>query len=179
MTPAEWSAVTARVVVEACAAHADDTALVLADPAVALAIAPCVRRVVFWDNGEAPRQFAGNPFPGNVEARSGAPHEPPLAGVSVVLGNDALSRLDRAHQQRLLAHLGRGLPERALLVLGDAMWSIPPEDIDEPEQYTVNIANTPTTTWIEAQARALGFLPDLHRFGVGRAVLIALRASRG
>ena len=56
------------------------------------------------------------------------------------------------------------------------MWSMPADRIDEPEQFGDDITHAPTTATLERLVREAGFLPDLHRFGVGRAVCIALRS---
>jgi hypothetical protein len=57
------------------------------------------------------------------------------------------------------------------------MWSFAPELIDEPEQFGEAIAFAQTTSVLEGWAREAGFLPDLHRFGAGAAVLIAIKGQ--
>lgn len=169
----DWSAATARVVVDAAAAHPDDVVLDYAggQGSLARALASRVRRVVLFDDTDR----AERPLPPNVTVATGSLLAPPVDGVTVVVMNDALRRLARDDQARLLAHLGRSMPRRALLVIGDVMWSVPPEIVDEPEQFGDDLRWAPTVTALERDLRAAGFLPDTHRLGVGRGVVIALR----
>jgi len=169
----DWSAVTARVVVEAAAAHPDDLVLDLGcgRGALALALAPRVREVVAFDEVDhLPR-----PLPHNLRVATGPLGDPPVARASVVVMNDALRRLPPPGQSALIALLGRSIPPRGLLVVGDVMWSMPPAMIDEPGQYGAATEHAPEVATVERQLRSAGFLPDTHRFGVGRAVIIALR----
>ncbi len=169
----DWSAVTARVVVEAAAAHPDDVVIDVGcgRGALTLALAPRVREVVAFDETDRlPR-----PLPGNVRIATGKLAEPPVEGASVVVMNDALRRMAPREQSALIALLGRAIPSRGLLVIGDVMWSMPAATIDEPEQFGPAIEHAPEVTAVERQLRSAGFLPDTHRFGVGRAVIIALR----
>jgi hypothetical protein len=91
--------------------------------------------------------------------------------------HDSLRYLSPSEQQQLLIRLGRALPERGLLVIGDVVWSWPRAELDEPQQYGPMQDAAPTAEALEGMVRTAGFLPDLHRFGPGRAVMIALRAS--
>ncbi len=142
----DWTEVTARVVVEACAAHPDDIVLVRG---VGLgSLTTRVRRVVVR----------------------------PEAGLSIVAFNDVLESLPPLEQRSLLAEMAAALPERGLFVAGGKMFSFPEETVDEPEQFGVGRYAQPITT-LERWLRDLGFLPDTHRFGPGRAVIIALKAS--
>lgn len=145
MTPADWTAATARVVVEACAAHPDD--VVLVHGAGLDALAGKVRRIV----------------------------SVPEPGLSVVALNDALGTLAESDQRELLAGYAAALPRRGLLVIGDVLYSLPRESIDEPEQYG-HAPHAPSLALLERWLRELGFLPDTHRFGPARAVIIALKA---
>ncbi len=169
----DWSAVTARVVVEAAAAHRDDVVVDLGcgSGALALSLAPRVREVIAFDEVDhLPR-----PLPANVRVATGKLSEPPVKGASVVVMNDALRRLPPREQAALIAELGKAIPSRGLLVIGDVMWSLPVAMIDEPEQFGDAVAHAPEVATVERQLRSAGFLPDTHRFGVGRAVIIALR----
>jgi hypothetical protein len=174
MTPADWSAVTRRVVAEAAAAHPHDVVLDIGAGRGELsrALAPSVRRVVAYDSDPQCSSL------GNIEVVRGPIVRPDCAGVSVVVMNDTLSRLSPEEQTALLIHLGEQLADRALLVIGDVMWSLPKDTIDEPEQFGEHVQNARTTGAVEADLRKAGFLPDVHRFGVGRAVIISLRGPR-
>ena len=97
--------------------------------------------------------------------------------ISVVVMHDTLRLLPVERQRRLLAELGRRMAARGLLVVGDVMWSMPVEVLEAPEQYGEPLAHAQPAAAVEQMARAAGFLPDLHRFGPGRAVLVALRAG--
>ena len=151
----DWSEVTRRVAVEAASPHPEDVVLVIgSDAGVVDALRPRVRR---------------------VEILPLSPTVSVPAGVSVVVLHDALRRLAPEGQAALLRRLGAALPPRALLVIGDVMWSMPRSMVDEPEQFGDAIEHASTVEALERQLRSAGFLPDTHRFGVGRAVCIALR----
>lgn len=168
----DWSAVTRRVVVEAAAPHPEDRVFVLGDDwALVEAILPRVARVEV--RSERP------PPPGARDIVGSVGPLLPVAvpsGTSVVVLHDALRRLLPADQRRLLVALGRQLPARALLVVGDVMWSMPALQVDEPGQFGDAVADAPAVADVERWLREAGFLPDTHRFGVGRAVCIALKA---
>lgn len=168
----DWSEVTRRVVVEAAAPHPEDVVYQLGgDWLLAAALAPRVARLVVRCP-EAP-----GALPPNVRHERGAVGTGAIPeGTSVVVLHDELRRHEPAAQRALLVHLGRSLARRALLVIGDVMWSMPPEMVDEPDQFGDAIAHAPTTATLERLVREAGFLPDVHRFGVGRAVCIALRS---
>ncbi len=167
-----WSEVTRRVVVEAAAPHPEDVVYQLGgDWLLAAALAPRVARLVVRCPGDAP------PLPPNVVHERGEVGLAAVpAGTSVVVLHDELRRHAPASQRALLLHLGKSLGRRALLVVGDVMWSMPPEMVDDPDQFGDAITHAPTTAALERLVREAGFLPDVHRFGVGRAVCIALRS---
>ncbi len=148
----DWAGVTGRVVVEACSATAEDIVLYCGDDAVAVELSGRVGTLVRHDSLAAPP-----------------------AGLSIIALHGWLRRRPPAEQRAVIQEAGRLLPPRGLLVIGDVMWSLPAESIDEPEQFGDAIAHVQTTSTIEGWARAAGFVPDLHRFGPGVAVLIALR----
>jgi hypothetical protein len=141
------------VAVEATCADPRDVVLVLGDAALAAALDGRVGRV---ESGHALRA-------------------PP--GLSVVVAHDWLRRRAPSAQRAFFLDASRVLPRRGLLVVGDVMWSVDPAMVDEPEQFGDGVERAPTTRSVEQWARDAGFLPDLHRFGVGRAVLVALRAN--
>lgn len=176
----DWSEVTARVVIEAAAAHPQDVVLDLGggEGTIALALAPHVREVVVVDRDADALARLRAKAPANIRLLQGDMRQPPkVPGVSVVILHDALRYLTPAEQAALFQTLGRMLPPRALLVVGDVMWSMPLAMVDEPAQFGPDITHAPTTQQIEKWSRDAGFLPDLHRFGVGRAVLIALKGD--
>ncbi|MFZ5477662.1 MAG: hypothetical protein ACOZNI_12875 [Myxococcota bacterium] len=147
-----WDDATARVCVEACAAHPDDVVLVLGEGGIAGALAGRARRVV-----------------------QGASLADAPAGVSIVVAHAFLRHLAPPAQRAFLAELGRVLPSRGLAVIGDLMWSFPPDQIDEPELFGQPIAHVQTTATYERWARDAGFLPDVHRFAPGVAVMILVK----
>lgn len=150
----DWEGVTARVVVEACSATPEDIVLYAGDDAVAAELLPRVQTLARRD--------------GLVD---------PPAGLSIICLHGWLRRRPPAEQKAVIQAAARLLPPRGLLVVGDVMWSFPKDDIDAPEQFGDALEHVQTTATIEAWARAAGFLPDLHRFGPGVAVLIAIRGQ--
>ncbi len=150
----DWAGVTARVVVEACSATSEDIVLYAGDDAVADALASRVHTLVHRDDLT----------------------DPPL-GLSIICLHNWLRRRSPEEQRAVFHAAAALLPPRGLLVVGDIMWSFPPADIDAPEQFGDASEHAQTTATIEAWARAAGFLPDLHRFGPGVAVLIAIRGQ--
>ena len=175
-----WSEVTGRVVVAAIEAHPLDQVVDLGCGTGELlrSLAPSIRRAIGVDlDGEALR-VARQGAPENLQFVEADLRSYPLPpGTSVVLLHDSLRYLSPLEQQQLLIRLGRELPERGLLVIGDVVWSWPRAELDEPEQYGPAQQAAPTAAALESMVRTAGFLPDLHRFGPGRAVMIALRAS--
>jgi hypothetical protein len=153
MTPQEWRALTARVIVEAAVVDPRDVVLVLGQGA----------------DVAGPLRARG----AQVTVADGLAASP--RGVSIVCVHDWLRRRTPADQKAFLVELGKRLPERGLAVIGDVMWSMPPDMIDEPEQYGDSLTHAQTTRVIEGWAREAGFLPDLHRFSPGVAVLVAVR----
>ena len=175
-----WSEVTGRVVVAAIEAHPMDQVVDLGCGKGELlrALAPSIRSGIGVDNDGEVLRVARQGAPENLQfvlADLRSYSLPP--GTSVVLLHDSLRYLSPQEQQQLLIRLGRSLPERGLLVIGDVVWSWPRAELDEPEQYGPTQESAPTATVLETMVRTAGFLPDLHRFGPGRAVMIALRAS--
>ncbi len=148
----DWAGVTGRVVVEACSATPEDVVLYCGDDAVAADLAPRVRTLV---------------------CRDAIADAPP--GLSIVCLHGWLRRRRPEEQRAALRAAGKLLPTRGLLVVGDVMWSLPAATIDEPEQFGDAIEHVQTTATIEAWAREAGFVPDLHRFGPGVAVLVAIK----
>ncbi len=169
----DWSDVTRRVVIEAASPQPQDVVVCFGgDFAVAAALAVGASVFVRTD------QIIPPGLPENLLVSSGAVEPFALpAGTSIVVVHDALRHLQPAAQRALILDIGRQLPPRALLILGDVMWSLAVERIDEPEQYGDDIAHAPTVAVVERLVREAGFLPDVHRFGVGRAVCIALRGN--
>lgn len=152
-----WAEVAGRVIVEAVAADPRDVLLLIGDgaasDAIAQALAARVGRLVRGDSlGAAP------------------------AGLSVVCLHQTLRLRPPEAQRALFAEAARVLPPRGLLVIGDVMWSLPFDQIDAPEQFGDRLAHVQTTATVEGWARKAGFLPDMHRFGAGVGVLIAVRA---
>ncbi|MSQ03756.1 MAG: hypothetical protein EXR71_18030 [Myxococcales bacterium] len=168
----DWSVVTRRVVIAAAAPHPEDVVLLLGDDwEVALSLAARVSRVLVRPTRPGPA------VPSNVVVQLGLDWlAAPPSGTSVVVMHDSLRSLAPAVQRRLVNALGVALSPRALLVVGDVMWSMPADVVDAPEQYGESIQNAPTVAGFERLLRESGFLPDIHRFGVGRAVCVALKA---
>ena len=169
----DWAEVAGRVVLEACNPDARDHAVLLGYSPIVDALAERVARVTVVDPGD-PRAL-----PANASWHRAAIDAPPdLAAASMVLVHWTWRTLTPARQQALAMLLGKRLPERALLVIGDVMWSLPRDIVDEPEQYADQLEHAPTAAHVTTLLRDAGFLPDLHRFGPAVAVVIGLRANR-
>lgn len=169
----DWKEVAGRVVLEACTPDARDHAVLLGFSPIVHALAPRVARVTVVDPG------APQPLPPNAAWHRAALDAPPALGTtSLVVAHWTWRLLPARQQEALAARLGRELPERALLVIGDIVWSLPPDSIDEPEQFGPDLTHAPTADQLTATLRRAGFLPDLHRFGPAVAVMIALRGNR-
>lgn len=147
-----WTEALARVVVEAAHAHADDTILVVGDPTVAEALRPRCRA---------------------VHLRPDLAESPP--GTSVVCLCGWLRTLPPAAQREALARAGRLLPARGLVIVGDVMWSFPPDQIDAPEQFGDRLEHAQTARTLEGWVREAGFLPDVHRFSPGTGLIVGVR----
>lgn len=175
-----WSEVAERVVVEACTAHPEDVVLQLGlgSGAIARALSPNVKHVYVRDPDATRIAAAREGAPSNVTYEVGDLRSPPRpTGLSVVCMHDSLRLLPGPQQRALIVRLGELVPPRGLLVIGDVMWSLPKDMIDEPEQYGERLEHVQTTKVLEGWVREAGFLPDLHRFGPAVGVLIALRAG--
>lgn len=169
----DWKEVAGRVALEACNPDARDHAVMLGYSPIVHELAPRVARVTVVDPG------APVPLPSNATWHRAAVDQPPALGaVSLVVAHWSWRLLPPRQQEALAARLGRELPERALLVIGDIVWSLPADSIDEPEQFGADLQHAPTAEQLTAMVRRAGFLPDLHRFGPAVAVMIALRSGR-
>ena len=161
------------MVVEACTPHPEDHAILLGYSPIVDVLAPSVGRITVVD------PHADAPLPPRARYHRGPIDEPPdLAQASMVLAHWTWRTLPPARQRALARRLGQALRERALLVIGDVIWSFPPESIDEPEQFADKLEFAPTADALTAMLREAGFLPDLHRFGPAVGVMIALRSNR-
>ncbi len=168
-----WPESTGRVILEACNPDPQDIAFVLGWSPIVDELARAVAEVVVVD----PEARAA--LPGNARYHRAPIDQPPdLGSASMVLAHWSWRTLPPARQQALARRLGQGLRERALLVIGDVIWSFPPDSIDEPEQFGDKLEFAPTADALTAMVRDAGFLPDLHRFGPAVGVMIALRANR-
>lgn len=149
----DWQEAMGRVVVEAAEPHPDDVVLVLGDARVADALTGRVREV------HRGRDLAAIP-----------------PGLSIVCMQGWLRRRAPAAQRAAIRDLGRILPSRGLVIIGDAMWSFPPDQIDAPEQYGDALEHVQTVATLEGWLRESGFLPDVHRFAPGAGVIVGVRA---
>ncbi|MSP55009.1 MAG: hypothetical protein EXR69_05310 [Myxococcales bacterium] len=168
-----WADSAGRVVLEACTPHVEDHAILLGYSAIVDTLAPQVARITVVD------ETCEIPLPAGARYHRGPIDQPPeLGAASMVLAHWTWRTLPVARQRALAQRLGQGLRERALLVIGDIIWSFPPASIDEPEQFGDRLEHAPTADILTAMLRDTGFLPDLHRFGPAVGVMIALRANR-
>ena len=172
----DWRASAGRVVIEACSPHPDDVVLLLGwgDGEVARGLAERVRRVVVRDPGDAPPDLPAGVSWSVGDVRTAETVE----GLSVVAIHWELRRLPPDQQAALVRRVAAILPARGLFVVGDLLWSLGPEMVDEPEQYGDALRWAPRAADFEKLVRSAGFLPDLHRLGPAVGVMIALKAGR-
>ena len=149
----DWGEVTGRVAVEACGAAREDVVLFCGDDAVGDALAAQAGTLVRRDD-------VGDPPP----------------GLTIICLHAWLRRRPPAAQRAAIQAAGRLLRSRGLLVIADAMWSLPPDQLDDPGQFGDELDHVQTTGTLEGWVREAGFLPDTHRFAPGAGVLVALRA---
>jgi hypothetical protein len=147
----DWVELTGRVLVEAASASSEDIVCWVGDPTGSDILAAKVRLLV---------------------------RAPDAPGVSILVLHHWLRHHTPDEQRRTFARAAATLPERGLLLVGDVMWSLPFDQLDEPEQFGPELQHVQTTATLERWAREAGFLPDLHRFGPGVGVLVTIRGPK-
>lgn len=148
-----WTEAIGRVVAHAAEPHPDDVVVVLApDGQVADALSGKVRAV----------------------HRRDALHDLP-AGVSIVCLHGWLRRRLPDAQRDTIRALAAALPSRGLVIIGDAMWSLPLDQVDAPEQFGDALAHAQPVAVVESWLRDAGFLPDTFRLAPGAAVIVGVR----
>ena len=111
----------------------------------------------------------------NVELRE---HDfrtlPPLKGISLVVSNYAIHHLTMAEKKALFSQVADILPDKGVFVMGDVMWSLPLDQIDEPEQfYNPDIdLPSPVDDMVEA-LESVGFRCEALRLSPGVGVIEA------
>lgn len=169
----DWREVSGRVVLEASVPDPKDHVVCLGWTPILDVLAPSVGSITVVD----PDSVATLP-PGARYHRAAIDQPVELERASLVIAHWTWRRLPKARQEALALRLGRELRERALLVIGDVVWSVPPDSVDAPEQFGDALDFAPTADGLTGMLRVAGFLPDLHRFGPAVGVMIALRGNR-
>ena len=99
---------------------------------------------------------------------------PPLKDISLVVSNYAIHHLTMDEKRTLFSQVADLLPEKGVFVMGDVMWSLPLDQIDEPEQfYNPDIdLPSPVDEMVEA-LESCGFLCEALRLSPGVGVIEA------
>jgi ubiquinone/menaquinone biosynthesis C-methylase UbiE len=111
----------------------------------------------------------------NVELRTGDFCTlPALSGISLVVSNYAIHHLSLDEKTRLFRQIFDLLPEKGLFVMGDVMWSMDIDQIDEPEQFFNPEVDDPSM--VDELVEALeecGFTTEVLRLSPGVGVIEA------
>ena len=99
---------------------------------------------------------------------------PPLKGISIVVSNYAIHHLTMDEKRALFSQVADLLPDKGVFVMGDVMWSLPLDQIDEPEQfYNPDIdLPSPVDDMVEA-LESVGFRCEALRLSPGVGVIEA------
>jgi ubiquinone/menaquinone biosynthesis C-methylase UbiE len=99
---------------------------------------------------------------------------PALSEISLVVSNYAIHHLSLAEKSALFSQVANLLPEKGVFVMGDVMWSLPIDQIDEPEQFYNPEVDDPSS--VEDMVTALedcGFRCEVLRLSPGVGVIEA------
>jgi len=99
---------------------------------------------------------------------------PSLPQISLVVSNYAIHHLSLDEKKSLFKQVSQILPERGVFVMGDVMWSLPLDQVDEPEQFYNPEVDDPST--VEEMVIALencGFRCEVLRLSPGVGVIEA------
>ena len=111
----------------------------------------------------------------NIELRTGDFCTlPALSGVSLVVSNYAIHHLSLDEKKHLFRQIFDLLPEKGLFVMGDVMWSMDIDQIDEPEQFFNPEVDDPSM--VDELVEALeecGFTTEVLRLSPGVGVIEA------
>lgn len=101
---------------------------------------------------------------------------PPTPGVDTVVMCHTLRYLDKPERAALFAELHRRLPVAGLLVIGDLLWSMPPDMIEGAEDWLDDRwAYTLMADAVERELRAAGFDTFVKRMHPAVSVIRAAR----
>jgi len=99
---------------------------------------------------------------------------PALGDVSLVVSNYAIHHLSLAEKRSLFSQIADLLPERGVFVMGDIMWSLPIEQVDEPEQfYNPEVDDPSSVEELVTALEACGFRCEVLRLSPGVGVIEA------
>jgi ubiquinone/menaquinone biosynthesis C-methylase UbiE len=111
----------------------------------------------------------------NIELRTGDFSTlPDLSGISLVVSNYAIHHLSLDEKTHLFRQIFALLPEKGLFVMGDVMWSMDLDQIDEPEQFFNPEIDDPSM--VDELVEALeecGFRTEVLRLSPGVGVIEA------
>jgi cyclopropane fatty-acyl-phospholipid synthase-like methyltransferase len=176
-----WRRACGRVVVTAANPSPEDVVLDLgcgtADLSVDLARRS--RRVIGLDLSPAmlgiARARIQNAGLGNIELQEhDFRHLPELPEISLVVSNYAIHHLSLDEKRSLFRQIGDLLPERGVFVMGDVMWSLPIDQIDEPEQfYNPEVDDPSRVEEMVVSLEECGFRCEVLRLSPGVGVIEA------
>ena len=176
-----WRRAAGRVVVAAANPSEGDVSLDLGcgTGEVSVVLARRAKQLIGIDISPAMLEIAAQRVKSegvdNVELRTGDFCTlPALSGISLVVSNYAIHHLSLDEKTRLFRQIFDLLPEKGLFVMGDVMWSMDIDQIDEPEQFFNPEVDDPSM--VDELVEALeecGFTTEVLRLSPGVGVIEA------
>jgi trans-aconitate methyltransferase len=143
-------------------------------------LAPHVKRICAVDCARGALQIASQRCPArNVQwLRADIRHPPPVSELTTAVLCNALRFLDPDERAALFTQLHARLPEDGLLVIGDHIWTLAPDTVDDseaflPEDQAYLLRAEP----LGEALKAAGFEPRLVVLHPALAVVTALRPA--
>ncbi len=144
-------------------------------------VAPFIRRGVGLDCSPLRLALArGRSDAPNLSFQLGDLRDPPvIPGLSTVMMARSLSLLDAAERRALWGRLHAALPPDGLLVIGDLLWSLPPDRLDGVEGWLDREHRfAPSVDDVTGELDRAGFLHFAERLHPAVAVIRAVRRPR-
>ena len=176
-----WRRAAGRVVVAAAHPSAEDVVLDLGCGTAELSVelARSSKRLVGLDLSPAMLAVAQERVSrsglNNIELKQQDFRSLPVLGdVSLVVSNYAIHHLSLAEKNSLFSQIADLLPEKGVFVMGDIMWSLPIDQVDEPEQfYNPEVDDPSSVDDLVTALEACGFRCEVLRLSPGVGVIEA------